>query len=125
MNDAAQKHDLPLWLLAVPVAAWGLHFLASYVLAAVYCAKKSTVDTALSTPIGPLRGWILLFLVVTLAVIGIAAWQAARVRGRSSEHRTGGQKSVVASVLLLLCALSSAATIFITAVPFAFGDCRQ
>lgn len=128
-----EKAQIAFWMLGVPIVAWSLHFLAAYVVAAVYCARNASLDTAVTTPLSAVRWWIAAATVLTLAITLVTAGRGYSALGRRAAWRGNqdgnndirDQDRFLASVLLLLCALSAVATLFVTAVAFAFGDCRQ
>jgi uncharacterized membrane protein YgcG len=129
VNETTDRKTVPFWLLGVPVAAWALHFLSSYVAAAVYCAKSTALDTAASTPISTARWLIVAITILTVAVTSLAAVRGyAALPAAGVSEPTGGSgedNRFLGSVLLLLCALSAVAMLFVAAVAFSFGDCRQ
>ncbi len=113
------RHDGRLWLLVLPVAAWGLHFLAVYVSAAVYCAKTSAGAGIAAAKIA-----ILVTTVAALAALGVLAWRA-RSRYRGGSGPGGADDRFIGTTALMLCALGALAVLAVAAVPFFFGDCRR
>lgn len=111
-----------LLMLAVSPTIWAVHFLLSYITAAVWCAK-------MAAPLGPVRIAIAVFTVVALAGIGIAAWRGAR------HHRYGGstlphdfdtaadRHRFLGFATLLLSGLSAVATIFVALTALFFDTC--
>ena len=65
-GDAAEERQ-SLWLLAAAPTLWMAHFLASYVTAAVWCAKVA----GRGGPLGEARLWVAGFTAVALAGIAV------------------------------------------------------
>jgi hypothetical protein len=127
VNGFGGKKPVPLWLLCVPVAAWGLHFLAVYVAAAVYCAKAAGLETALDTPTATAHWSIVAITLPTLAIYAFAAWRGYAGVGRpvpGCGEALPGQGRFLGSIVLMLSGLSAAATIVVASAAFFFGDCR-
>ena len=124
MKSADMNGRISLWLLAVPVAAWGLHFLSVYVIAAIYCAKAGSVESAAGGPLTTVRWWVAAVTVAAFLVYALAARRG--YAGLRSDGRDPGaqDQTFLGAVALMLCGLSAAASLFLAAVPFFFGDCR-
>lgn len=115
-----------LWLLAAAPTIWALHFLASYITAAVWCAK-------VGAPTGSL-GWVPTAVAVytALALLGIGVvgrigwgrhdYGTATVPHdfdtRADRHRFLGFATV------LLSGLSAVAVLYVAAVAIFFQTCR-
>lgn len=127
MTRAQRTRMTVLWLLLLPFAIWGAHFLAAYVVTAVHCAKSSDPAAAI-----PVVRWI----VTGVTLAALAALAATLLYGRgycrreSSETDGDGALPVVHqtrflwAVLLMMTALSALAMLYVAAVVFFFGDCR-
>ena len=127
MSGFAGQRQVPLWLFCVPVAAWGLHFLAVYVVAAVYCAKTTALLAAVTTPTATAHSWIAAITLLTLAINAFAArrgYGGLRRSGSGSIKVSPDENRFLGSIVLMLCGLSAAATIVVASVAFFFGDCR-
>jgi hypothetical protein len=124
MSVPDAKSNVSLWLLTVPVAAWGLHFLAVYVVTSVHCAKNATLEAAASAPVGAVRWLVIAITLTTLAIDALAAWRA-QAAAQARAPKPPGQDRFLGSIVLLVCALSAAGMIWVAAVVFVFGDCRQ
>ena len=122
MKSADTNGRISLWLLAVPVAAWGLHFLSVYVIAAIYCAKAGTPAMAADGPLTSVRLSVAAVTAATLIAYALAARRG--YAGVRSASRDGGDQNFLGAVALMLCVLSAAASLFLASVPFFFGDCR-
>src|SRR5690349_15854209 len=59
-----------LWLLVISPTIWAGHFLASYVTAAIYCAKFALADGSLM----PVRWAIAGYTIAALLGIAMTAW---------------------------------------------------
>lgn len=125
MKRATNTRLSILWLMLLPPGIWAMHFLAVYVVAAVYCAKSSDVEAAITAT----RVITAVVTVLALAAIAAVAWYGRRhyrLPGSARQSATvpGDQSRFAWGLLLLLCALSALAVICAGAVPFFFGDCR-
>lgn len=124
MNNTTAKSKVSLWLLAAPVALWGLHFLSVYVIAAIYCAKAGTSMTAAGGPLVTVRWWVVAVTAATLIAYALAA-RRGYAGLRSNDRQPGSHdQHFLGAVALMLCALSAAGSLFLASVPFFFGDCR-
>jgi hypothetical protein len=120
-------HERGLWALTAGPAIWAAHFLASYVGAAVYCAKWAPAATAL----GPIQYYIA--ALTGLALLGILAlgWNAYRRWYHAGDPAPPHDAATLADrraflgfAALLLCGLSFVATIY-TALPVLLSaSCR-
>ncbi len=61
-----------LWMLTIGPVVWAVHFLLSYLTAALWCAKVAGRDG----PLGSARTAIAVYTAIALAGIGVAAWKA-------------------------------------------------
>lgn len=113
-------------VIAAPVV-WALHFLFSYVYAAIYC-EKSGRSAALDQPTIA----VVVATIVALALIGWSTLTLWRVRERSVtdndfefEHNTPEERHrFLSHVALMLCVLSAVAVLYVT-IPMLYLDtCR-
>lgn len=110
MNYLPEKRE-HLLMLATPPLIWAVHFLASYVTAAVWCAK-------VAEPFGPVRTAIAIYTVAALAGIGYAGWKGARRHSFGSARvphdfdTPEDRHRFLGFATLLLAGLSAVATIF-------------
>jgi hypothetical protein len=128
VTGANASRPLSLWLLTAPIAAWGVHFLAVYVVAAVYCARAATLATAASTQTDLVRWAVLAVTLLLLSVDAVAALRGLRpFRGARSGDTANrpDQDRFLGSVVIMLSVLSAVAMIFIAAVALLYGDCRR
>src|SRR5690606_29337391 len=113
------------WTLVAGPATWALHFLACYVLAAVWCAKMSRVAS-----LGEARVALWALTAAALAVIaafGRRGWRAHR-RGRGALPHdgagAGGRSRFLGFASLVLCGLRAVAVVYSALAIALIGDCR-
>jgi hypothetical protein len=114
-----------LWAMIIAPTIWAVHFLACYILAAVFCAKAGAADFA------TVRWWIAGFTVAALGAIAACAIQAFRLghfmEGKAAPHDADtihDRRRFLAYATLLLSGLSFVATLFV-ALPAVFVEsCR-
>lgn len=124
MNQLHEEKE-SLWLLVASPAIWALHFLASYLTAAIWCAK-------VAGPVGSLgdaRIYIAVYTVVALLGIGITSWRGFRKHSFGSatvphdfdtpedRHRFLGFATI------LLSGLSAVATIYVALTAIFVESC--
>lgn len=120
MTHLPEKNE-SLWLLTVSPTIWAAHFLASYVTAAVYCAKAAGPGDSL----WPVRVAIAMYTAVALAGIGVTAWVGWRRHDRGPDaapHDIDTPESrhrFLGFATLLLSGLSAVATVY-EALPAVF-----
>src|SRR5690606_25747914 len=71
-----------LWRLTAGPAIWALHFLLSYVTAAIHCAKAPVA----AAPLGGVRVALWTYTALALAAIAYAGWRGWR------QHRFGASQ---------------------------------
>jgi len=120
------EHKERLWIIAVSPAVWAVHFLASYVTAAVWCAKVAGRDGLLADA----RVAIAVYTVLALAGIGVAGWRGYR------RHSFGGatpphdydtpedRHRFLGFAALLLSGLSAVAVVYVALTAVFFETCR-
>lgn len=122
LADRVRALKVTLWTLIVPPTVWAVHFLASYLWAAVQCAKAGGFARAPT-----------LYVVATVAALvlilaaGVIAHVQSRLPGGTPPHEEGtdtDRMRFIAFSTVLLAALSFVGVVF-TALPVAFlTDCR-
>lgn len=116
-----------IWLLTISPTIWSVHFLASYLTAAIWCAKVGDSDASFIN----VRIAIGIYTLLALAGIACVAWFGYRRHaGRpvpldephdaDTEHDRHG---FLGFASLLLSALSAVATIFVALVAVFVGSC--
>ena len=120
-----EKHER-LWRIAVSPTIWAVHFLLSYITAAVWCAKFSPRDGTL----GPVRWAILgytLAALIGIALTGRSGLRRHRHGTESAPHdfdTAGDRHGFLGYATVLLSALSAVAVVFAALVVIFFEDCR-
>lgn len=114
-RDETRESNQSLWMLTAGPAIWAVHFLASYITAAIWCAKFSGPEETL----GAARVAIAVYTVVALIGIGMAGRSGYRRHSygtatvphdfdtREDRHRFLGFAT------LLLSGLSAVATVYV------------
>jgi hypothetical protein len=125
MTHLPEEHE-SLWMLTAAPVIWAVHFLASYLTSAIWCAKLAGPDGAL----GSVRVALALYTVLALTGIGIIGWHAFR------RHRCGsttvphdfdsreGRHRFLGFATLLLSALSAVATLYVALAAVFIGSCH-
>lgn len=125
LHPLHESHER-LWRLVVAPTIWAAHFLASYITAAIWCAKYAPRDGSLA----PVRCAIAAYTVIALAGI---AWNA---RSGLQRHRRGTESpphdydtpgdrhGFLGYATVLLAGLSAVAVLFAAIVIVFFNDCR-
>ncbi len=112
-----------IWIMVAAPTLWAAHFVASYVLAAVWCAK---IGPSLTQP-----RWIIAAMGALCA--GVIVWLGVRAVRRYggvfvifeeiTESSERGRDKFIGHVSLLLCILSVLAIVFTVIPGFVFGTC--
>lgn len=125
MNETAEKHE-SLWTLAASPLVWAAHFLLSYGVAAVWCAKFVGEDGSLR----PVRLAIGGFTIVALAIIsfiGIRAFRRHRLHGGKAPHEEDSaleRHRFLGFAVALLSGLSAVAVGYSVMVVLFVRSCR-
>lgn len=116
-----------LWAMIVAPTIWAVHFLACYILAAIFCAKAGAPSADLTS----VRWWIAGFTVLALggiAACGIQAFRLGHFRaGKAAPHDADtiqDRRHFLAYATLLLSGLSFVATLFVALPVIFFASCR-
>lgn len=125
--SATSETDRSLWTLIVAPTIWAAHFLLSYVVAAVYCAKVLEPVTDLA----PVRYWVAGLTIAALAVITATGIAANRRSGPGllfelphEEDTARDRRYFMGHSTMLLSGLSFVATLYV-ALPILFIEtCR-
>ena len=122
LHDMVARLRVTLWSLIVPPTTWAVHFLFSYLWAAIHCAKVGGFPRL---PILDGIGTIVALAIILAA--GVVAHLQSRVPGDPAPHEEGTDTDRIrflAFSTVLLSALSFVGVIF-TAAPVLFlTDCR-
>jgi len=115
-----------LWLLAASPAIWALHFVASYVTGAIWCAKVAGPGGSL----GGARVAVAAYTVVALAAIAATAWRGFRKHAHGTAtvphdfDTPGDRHRFLGFSTLLLSGLSAIATLYVALTVAFLGTCR-
>ena len=125
-NDEAHESKQSLWRLALAPLIWAMHFMFTYITAAIWCAKVAGRD-------GPLGGARVAFAVYTvvalagIAIVGWRGWVRHAFDGSETNHdfdTPADRHRFLGFATALLAGLSAVATIFTALAAFFFSDCR-
>jgi hypothetical protein len=116
-----------LWAMIVAPTIWAVHFLACYIVAAIFCAKAGVPSADLAT----VRWWIAAFTVLALAGVAASGIQAFRLghfmEGKAAPHDADtihDRRRFLAYATLMLSGLSFVATVFVALPAVFFASCR-
>jgi hypothetical protein len=124
--DVPREHEESLWWLTVSPSIWAAHFLASYLTAAIWCAKAVPPGG----PLAPVRTAIAAYTAVALAGIVATGWHGLRrhrlgTAARPHDVDTPGDRSrFLGFATLLLSGLSAVATVYVALVAVFVETCR-
>lgn len=113
------------WTLVAGPATWALHFLACYVLAAVWCARMSRVAS-----LGEARIALWALTAIALAAIAWFGWRGLRAHRQGKarlphDDPTAADRSrFLGFASMLLCGLSAVAVLYSALAIAIIGDCR-
>ena len=120
-----------LWLLTIAPTIWAVHFLLTYITAAIWCAKVVPPRGSL----GGARLAIAAYTLVALLGIGVMGWLGYRRQtlgrqlglGEDTPHDTdtiADRHRFLGFATLLLAALSAVATVFVAMVALFVETCE-
>lgn len=122
-HAALPEGDESLWRLAAGPGIWLVHFLLSYVAAAIVCAKFPAM-------LPSVRVAIALLAVLAMTAIALVGWHGHRRHrsGDASRPHDGDtaedRHRFLGFATLLLCGVSLVAVAYTVLVPLFIGDCR-
>lgn len=114
-----------IWMLTIGPLIWAFHFLASYLTAAIYCAKASEDSGAAQ----PVQLAILLYTLLAVPAIAWVMWigyRRHRLGDSSLPHdadTSDDRHRFLGFATVLLCALSLVATLYTLCVAIFAGTC--
>lgn len=117
-----KKH--PLWLLALSPVVWSLHFTASYIIAAIWCAKFPATDLkTVKILIGGLT-FISLVIVGQGIMSGYKKHRSGFSEPPHDSDTTQDRDRFLGLTRLLISSLSFIAIIYNAYAVFIFGSCE-
>ena len=130
-GDRAEETALPesrasLWGLIAGPLIWAVHFLLSYVTAAIWCARAATV----AAPLGTARVALVVYTVAALAVIVVVGWRSWRQHQWGDAElphdaaSAGDRHRFLGFATLLLCGLGFVAVVYSALAIGLIGTCR-
>lgn len=125
LTELPEKQD-SLWMIAASPTIWAAHFLASYITAAVWCAKVAGDGGALGGARVAIGAYTVLAL-VPVALIGVRAFHRQRVGGPAPEHDLDSsldRHRFLAFATLLLSGLSAVAILYAALAAVFVESCR-
>lgn len=124
-HDRVQEKHQALWMLTISPLVWATHFLASYLTAAIWCAKVAGIDGHLS----PVRISIAIYTAVALLAISFVGWLGYRRHALDSttaphdEDTAESRHRFLGFATLLLSGLSFVAVVYSGMVALYFRSC--
>jgi hypothetical protein len=124
--NIASRASLPethiyLWVLAAGPTIWAVHFLLSYITAAVWCAKFAVRGGTLG-PVHTAIGWYSAIALAAIALVAIGGYRRHGHGFETDEHDLDTPEDrhrFLGFAALLLAGLSAVATIYVaTSVVF-------
>ena len=123
--EALPERRESLWLLAFAPTIWMLHFLLSYITAAIWCAKV----VGRSGPLGSARILIGIYTVLALIGIAIVIWRGFRMHNFGTAtlphdyDSPGDRHRFLGFATLLLGGLSAVATVYVASAVVFIDSC--
>lgn len=114
-----------LWWLVAGPTVWAVHFLATYVTAAVWCAKAAP-----AAPLAPVQPALYAYTAVGLALaawFGWIGWRRHRAGNEAPPHDepNGGDRArFLGYATVLLAGLSFVAIVYVAMATVVIGTCR-
>ena len=124
--DELHESNQTLWLLAGSPTIWAAHFLASYLTAAIWCAKFVSRDGSLTT----VRWAIAIYTVIALIAISVIGWEGYQRHsfgGSATPHdfdSPADRHRFLGFATVLLSVLSAIATLFVALVIVFMETCH-
>ncbi|MCA9115845.1 MAG: hypothetical protein KDA79_12235 [Planctomycetaceae bacterium] len=124
--EEIREQNQSLWMLTISPTIWAVHFLASYITAAVWCEKYAGRDGTLWNA----RLLIAIYTAVALAGIAVTAWtgwKRQQYGDASLPHDFDSPEDrhrFLGFATLLLSGLSVVATIFVALVAVFVRTCH-
>lgn len=125
-DEALPESRASLWRLIAGPTVWVVHFLLSYVTAAIWCAKAASA----AVPLGGARIALAAYTAVALVAIALLGWRGWRQHrwGRAElphdAASAGDRHRFLGFATLLLCGLSFVAVAYMAIAMSVIGTCR-
>lgn len=126
MTASHPEHKESLWAVIISPVIWALHFMLSYITAAVWCAKFAPAAETL----GPVPWLIIAYTAVGLIGIGlngVSGWRRHRLDSAEPPHDAdfpASRTRFLGYATFLLAVLSGVATLFSSFVVLFFRTCH-
>ena len=128
MQDARARNDrrTRIWRMILSPSVWACHLLASYITAAIFCAKHADSDGSA----GEVQVAIIVYTAIALPIIVVVGWRGFRDhrRGDSTIPHDGrthaDQNRLLGWATFLLSVLSGVAVVFTALVAVFVGSCH-
>lgn len=123
------EHQESVWWLTLAPSLWTVHFLASYLTAAIYCEKATIVPEGQSVDAWPVQLAILIYTLLALPLICLVAWHGFERHTFDNAElphdfdSSGDRHRFLGFATFLLAVLSAVATIFTGLVVVFVGSC--
>jgi hypothetical protein len=124
MNELPE-HEESLWILTISPTIWAVHFLLSYISAAIWCAKVANRDGGLEQ----IRLAIAVYTGLALVGIIMVGWRGFhrhRIGSTTGPHDFDTRESrhrFLGFATLLLSGLSAVATCYVALAAVFIGNC--
>jgi hypothetical protein len=129
-DDPTAESRQTLWLLTISPTIWAVHFLASYITAAIWCAK---LGAPIGSSTGPL-GWVPWAVgiytgiaLLAIAIVGWIGWRRHTLGTATVPHdfdTPEDRHRFLGFATVLLSALSAVAVLYVGVVAVIFRTCR-
>jgi hypothetical protein len=124
MTDHSEKNE-SLWILSIAPSIWAVHFMLSYITAALWCGMVVGFGGSLAS----VRAAIAVYTAVALVGIGITGWIGFRRHAHGMAtvphdfDTPESRRSFLGFATLLLSALSAVGTLYVGLAAVFIGNC--
>jgi len=124
-EDLGSRRGNIWWVVAAPLT-WALHFLISYITAAIYCAKYVDQEASIEPITIPVAAYtiVALSVIVSVATVGYRRHRLGETTTPHSKPTRGDQVRMIGLATFLLSLLSGIATLFTALVFVLAGSCH-
>ncbi|QDV42384.1 hypothetical protein Enr13x_22290 [Stieleria neptunia] len=119
-------HGSAIWWIVAAPSVWAAHFLASYLTAAIFCAKFADSDRSAGEVQMAVMAYTVLAMVILAGVgwVGYRRHQSGHDGGPHDGDTRADQRRLVGLSTFLLSCLSAVATVFTALVLYFVGTCH-